>query len=565
MRLKPAIAIALTLAPAFGWAQLAQQLQPAAVQTTDPVAEMLDTQASDVEVVLADPPADIMASGEMAAVAAISVSDIRIRGNRALSNEELDAITAAYKGRSITVEELHGLRQRLSRVYFDRGYVNSGVIIPDQQVSDGIITLQVIEGELGGIAIDGNKALRDSYLQRRVTRGVSDPLNIAELQTSLRLLQEEPLVSSINAQLIPGDKPGSGRLNLTIHEEPPFELTIAADNHRSPSVSEERGTIYLAHRSLLGRGDVLAGRFGLTQGVQDQGLSYSLPVSAYDTRIEGYYSKVDSEILEKPFDTLDINSVVESAGFVISHPFIRRLDRRFKLSLGFENRRSESTLLGFPFSFSAGEVDGKAEASAISLAGEWMQRRDRSVFAARATYNHGVGAFGASQSDTEPDSNFDMFVGQLEYIRNLGWRESRFIAKSTFQLSRDPLLAMYKLGLGGRYTVRGYREALFVRDNGVTASLEYQFPLFVDESGRDKYNFKLATFADWGRSWDEDDALPTSVAATIASIGLGLLWKPIEGLNAELYWGKDLDEQNVPNDSLQDRGFHYQLSYQAHF
>ena len=565
MRLKLAVVIALTLAPAFSWAQLAQRLQPAAVQTTDPAADMLEAESAEVEIVLVEPPADIMTSGEMAAVPAIMVSDIRIRGNRALSNEELDAITAEYEGRSITVEELHGLRQRLSRTYFDQGYVNSGVIIPDQQVADGIITLQVIEGELSGIVIDGNKALRNSYLQNRVTRSVSDPLNIGDLQTSLRLLQEEPLVSSVNAQLVPGDTPGSGRLDLTIKEEPPFELIIAADNHRSPSVSEERGTIYLAHRSLLGRGDILAGRFGLTQGVQDHGLSYSLPVSALGTRIEGYYGKADSEILEKPFDRLDINSVVESAGIVISHPFIRRLDRRFKISLGFENRQSESTLLGFPFSFSAGEVDGRAEASALYLAGEWMQRRERSVFAARVTYNHGVGAFGASKSDIAPDSRFDMFVGQLEYIRNMGWRESRVIAKSTFQLTNDPLLAMYKLGVGGRYTVRGYRENLFVRDNGVTASLEYQFPLFVDETGQDKYDLRLATFADWGRSWDEDDALPTSAAETIASVGLGALWNPIEGLYVELYWGKDLDDQILPNDTWQDRGLHYQVSYQAHF
>ena len=117
--------------------------------------------------------------------------------------------------------------------------------------------------------------------------------------------------------------------------------------------------------------------------------------------------------------------MVESAGIIISHPFIRRLDRRFKMSLGFENKRSASTLLGFPFSFSRGEVDGKAEASALYLVGEWMQRGERSVLAARVTYNHGVGAFGASKSDTAPDSRFDMFVGQLEYIRNMGWRESR--------------------------------------------------------------------------------------------------------------------------------------------
>ena len=565
MKPESIIVIALTLAPVLGWAQMTQRPQPAAVQTAHPVTEIPEAEAAEVEVVLADPPADITASGEMAAVAAIMISDIRIRGNTALSDNELGAITADYEGRSVTVEELHALRQKLSRAYFDRGYVNSGVIIPDQQATDGVVTLQAIEGELSNVVIKGNKALRDSYLERRVTRGISEPLNIGELQASLRLLQEESLVSSVNAQLVPDGIRGSGRLNLAINEEPPFELIIAADNHRSPSVSESRGTLYLAHRSLFGRGDVLAGRFGLTEGVEDHGLSLSLPVSAYDTRIEGYYSKADSEILEEPFDTLDINSVVEAAGIVISHPFIHRLDRRFKLSLGFEHKSSESTLLGYPFSFSPGEVDGKADGSALYLGGEWMQRRARRIFAARGTFWHGVGALGASDNETGPDSHFDLFLGQLEYVRNMTWRESRIIVKSTFQLANDPLLAMYKLGVGGRYTVRGYRENLFVRDNGLTASLEYQFPLFVDETGRDKYNLKIATFADWGRSWDEDDALPTSDAENISSVGLGVLWRPIDGLYAELYWGRDLDDKDLPTDTWQDRGFHFQVSYQLHF
>ena len=526
---------------------------------------MLETDQSAIQVVLEEPPAGITGGGGIATVPAIAVSEVRIRGNRVLSSEELEAITADFEGRSITVEELHVLRQRLSRAFFDRGYVNTGVVIPDQRVADGVITLQVVEGELHDIVIDGNEALHDSFLNRRVAHSISEPLNIGNLQAGLRLLQDEPLVASINAQLIPGDTLGAGRLNLTVNEEPPFELIVAVDNHRSPSVSEERGTIYLAHRSLFGHGDTLAGRFGLTQGVQDHGLSYSVPVSSRDTRVQGYYSKADSEILEQPFDTLDIRSVVESGGLVVSHPFIRRFDKRLELSLGFENRRSVSTLLGFPFSFSPGDVDGVAEGSSYYLAGEWMQRWDRSVFALRGTLNHGVDALGASISDTAPDSHFSMFTGQLEYLRNMGWRESLLIAKSTFQISADPLLAMYKLGVGGRYTVRGYRENQFVRDNGVTASLEYQFPLFVDEQGRDRYNLKLATFADWGRSWDEDEGLPTSTAQTIASVGLGLLWRPIESLNAEIYYGNDLDDQGLPNDSWQDRGIHFQVAYQAHF
>jgi len=565
MRLEFVISIAMALTPAFGWAQMAQRLQPTAVQTSDPAVEMLETDVSKVDVVLAAPPTDTIASGELAAVPAISVRDIRISGNRALDIEELDAITAGYQSRRVTVEELQELRQRLSRAYFEKGYVNSGVIIPDQQVSDGVVTLQVIEGELGDVVIAGNKVLRDSYIEGRVTGTISDPLNIFELQANLQLLQEEPLVSSVNAQLVPGDRHGTGRLDLTINEEPPFELIVAADNYRSPSVSEERGTLFLAHRSLSGRGDVLAGRLGLTSGVEDYGLSYSLPVSASDTRIEGYYSKADSEIREEPFKTLDIDSDVESAGIVISHPFVRRLDRRFKVSLGLENKHSESTLLGFPFSFSPGEIDGRAEASSLYLAGDWMQRQGRSVFAARLTYNHGIDAFGATDGDGASGTDFDMLVGQLEYVRDTAWRESRIIAKSTFQLTNDSLLAMHKLGVGGRYTVRGYRENLFVRDNGVTASVEFQFPLFVDETGRDKYNLRLAAFADWGRSWDENDALPTSDAENVSSIGLGTLWMPIEDVFAELYWAKDLDDQDLPTDTWQDRGFHFQVSYQAHF
>ena len=140
MKPESIIVIALTLAPVLGWAQMTQRPQPAAVQTAHPVTEIPEAEAAEVEVVLADPPADITASGEMAAVAAIMISDIRIRGNTALGDNELGAITADYEGRSVTVEELHALRQKLSRAYFDRGYVNSGVIIPDPQATDGVVT-----------------------------------------------------------------------------------------------------------------------------------------------------------------------------------------------------------------------------------------------------------------------------------------------------------------------------------------------------------------------------------------------------------------------------------------
>ena len=133
------------------------------------------------------------------------------------------------------------------------------------------------------------------------------------------------------------------------------------------------------------------------------------------------------------------------------------------------------------------------------------------------------------------------------------------------QFADSSLLAMYRLPVGGRYTVRGYRENQFVRDNGVTASLEYQVPLFVDDAGVSRANLAIAPFVDWGRSWDKEDTQLTSGTESITSAGVGLLWSPPQGLNAEVYWGYDFDDQDLPTETLQDRGFHLQLNYQLNF
>ncbi len=133
------------------------------------------------------------------------------------------------------------------------------------------------------------------------------------------------------------------------------------------------------------------------------------------------------------------------------------------------------------------------------------------------------------------------------------------------QDAHDPLLAMFKMPVGGRYSVRGYRVNQFVRDNGAAATIEYQFPPIVDDAGRARGHFNLALFADYGVSWDEDEALPTASKARIASAGIGVLWDPLPAFHAEVYWGEDFDEQNTATESLQDKGFHYRFSFNRGF
>jgi len=96
-------------------------------------------------------------------------------GNTVIATEELRRVAEPYTNRALAMEQLEELRQALISLYVGRGYINSGVIIPDQMVKDGSITLQVIEGRLTGMEITGLNHFRESYLRGRLEAATERP------------------------------------------------------------------------------------------------------------------------------------------------------------------------------------------------------------------------------------------------------------------------------------------------------------------------------------------------------------------------------------------------------
>jgi hemolysin activation/secretion protein len=77
----------------------------------------------------------------------VFVQRVIVVGNTALPPEALTKVTERYENRYLYQEDLQALRVELTRLYVDGGYVNSGVILPDQTIrEDGRVTYQVIEG-----------------------------------------------------------------------------------------------------------------------------------------------------------------------------------------------------------------------------------------------------------------------------------------------------------------------------------------------------------------------------------------------------------------------------------
>ncbi len=489
----------------------------------------------------------------------IHVKKFKFTGNTVFSADELGKLAAPYENREIVFEELEKLRQELSLQYANKGYLNSGVIIPDQKVVDGTITLTVIEGTLTKIDVEGLKYFRKGYITSRLENAAERPVNIVRLQEALQLLQQDSRIKRINAEFNPGTALGEGTLKIAIEEETPYLVSLAFSNNAPPSTGSYRGEVNLAHQNLLGFGDILAAGFGITEGAKDYNASYLLPLNSRDTTLEFYYRKGDSTVTESLFKGLDIKSESDSYGVRLKQPLYKTTSNELALSLAAETRRSETSLLGRGFSFSAGADEGKSRESVLRFSQEWLNRTPSVVFAAHSTFSLGVDALGATVHDSEADGRFFSWLGQILLIKKLGETNTQLFFRTDVQLANDSLLSLEKFSVGGMNSVRGYRKDLLVRENGLNSSAEIRIPVVISEKGFGV--IQIVPFFDFGWAWNNKTETPEP--KSIYSTGLGIKWELLKKMNLDVFYGYGLKSIKDKGNDLQDQGVHFQLTWRV--
>ncbi len=501
------------------------------------------------------------------------VQRVEIRGNTVLPEARLAAIAASYEHRELSFEQLEALRLELTRAYIDAGYVNSGVVMPDQDVSAGVLRLEVIEGKLQSVAVSGNRNLRRAYIERRLLTDPNKPFNVRDLEASLRLMQQWPLIAQVNAEVVPGNTRGLGVVDLRVRENPSRALTMTYDNHRSPSVGEHEAVVSLVDRSVSGNADYLYGSYGYASGLKDYSLGYGIPLTARDLTVEGYFSRGTSDIVEQPFESLDIVSETRTWGLKVFRPVLRELSHTLTLGLNLEHSSTASTLAGERFSFSVGDQNGKNEVTALRLVSDWTWRGESDAVVVRGTLSNGLNWLGATDNagcpslqlppdvtcpGNLPDSDFLSVLIQAEYAHRFPAGGLQLVLRGTGQTTNEPLLSAEKFAVGGAVTVRGYRENLLVRDEGLVLSLELRAPLFADDIGQSRIGLTLVPFFDYGVAKDQSidwPGLDDPSADHISSVGAGLLWSYWQWAYVELYYGHALNDVG-DGDSLQEDGVH---------
>ncbi len=498
--------------------------------------------------------------GALAGGARVFVRGYATRGNRVLADAELAELLEPYTDRSLGFEDLQAACDRVTRAYVERGYVSSWASLPDQELSGGMVEIQITEGVIDHVAVRTDGRLRRGYLEARLRRVLDGPLQVSRVERELQLLERDPNVHTVKGAVVPGPQRGVSSLELDVAEKRGLSASLELDNGISPSVGSERSRIELAHTDLTGWGDELRAHYGRTHGLVEMGGSYELPIGRRDTTLQLSASGSESEVVEEPFDDFEIESRSASYGVTLRQPVLRSLTSDLDLFLGAEHRRSKSFLLGQAFSFAEGVEQGVSRISVVRAGASYVHATQLQAFAARVTLSRGTGALRATTSheDDTPDSRFVSLLTQLQYARRLPLLDAQIVARADVQLSDDPLLGLEQFSLGGQSSVRGYRENALVRDNGYAASLELRIPILQRWDGR--LAIELVPFYDTGRAWSRGRR--RSDAMTLASAGIGLRIALPMRLALELSWADDLrelpDDARV-DDDLQDHGLHFRV------
>jgi hemolysin activation/secretion protein len=496
----------------------------------------------------------------------INVIGYSIEGSTVFSQEELADITAPFIG-IVSFQKIQEARAAIDKHYEDAGYFTTGAYIPAGQVLsiDGaVVKIKVVEGRLQNIVVTGTQRLDPNYIKSRLGLFTQQPLNRNQLLEGLRILQQDPLLESISAELSAGSQNGTNILEIKVKEKNPFTAEIATNNNRPPSVGSWQRRIQITQANLYGIGDRLTGAFGSTESSFNIDASYTVPLSPYNTALTFNTGGGESTIVEEPYRSLfNLHSSSRYYEVSLRHPLLTKASGNTlqELAIGLTATRADSQISGntpFPISLLSpgSNENGTTSVTAIRFFQEYVQRNSRSVVALRSQFNVGIGALDSTINERGPDSRFFSWQGQGRWVQRLE-ANTDLVFQGRVQLADRPLLGLEQFSLGGQSTVRGYRQDAVTADNGLFASMELQIPI----AGTADDLLQIAPFLDYGYAWNSVASATTLPNETLLSVGLGLQWRT-PSFAARIDYGIPL-VSNISSrrNTLQENGLYFSLRF----
>lgn len=457
-------------------------------------------------------------------------------GSTIFSKEELDAFHKDLIGKIVTIEDIRKVASAIEARYHRAGFFLTRVFLPPQQVKNSEFQIQIIEGFIDSISVEGateGLARRLSTALEPLTR--RRPAELASLEDALLRLNDMPGLS-ISGLLRASRQFGASQLIIQVQPRP-FGSELSFANMGSLAIGPWIAQLGVQAYGIGPSPDELLGQFSWTPGSPEMktfGFRYSVAVGSQGRQ----WSLGLSHALVHPgaqFLPLRLKSESSTISSKFRYPIHRTLAASSYIEWGLNLQQSQST--------SQGEllVRDQLITQFFGLSG-LAQTHALGRFAGSLQVSHGYAA--RSPFPSLLDADKQLLRMNMSATHRIGILPNTFLTSSIqAQHARQALLSGERFALGG-ITLRGYDPSTLVGDRGYRLSSELAYELPSGFLGLTPANSKstLYSFFDYGSVENLSRLNMGKSVQQRASTGFGFRWESQGGARLELNLARRLDQ-----------------------
>ncbi len=397
----------------------------------------------------------------------------------------------AFIGRTLDTATITAVANALSDAYGKGDVALYTIVVPEQDLSRGVLSLRVVEGYIADVVITGDVRGRDLTLIRKYAAKLVDrrPLKRPALERYLSLIRDISGLA-VDVQLLNLAAPGAVRLVLSLKHDD-LQFGLAVNNRGVANLGRTQMQASVTVNSGLRQGDQTRLTVSLPTDVgrfQYYGLAHSTPIGANGLRLGanvGYLRTRPARIPAKGEAT--------SAGVTLSYPLRRSYKDNVLVSLGIDGLDSDNALFG--------QLVASDHTRALRGSVSWSKVEARRAMSLALTTSKGLDILRARSDPMRTELGFLKLNVQAGFNQVVG-KEFALRLSATAQASKDRLPASEQFSLGGDFIGRAFPSGYVIGDRGIGGLAELGWasaslwPGFLKGS-------EIYGFADGGKLWTE--------------------------------------------------------------
>lgn len=480
------------------------------------------------------------------------INEYKVDGVNILSRTDVESAVYPHLGPGKTADDVEAARAALEKIYLDRGYQAVSVVIPAQQVRDGVVRLQVVEGTVGRLRVKNSRYFDLETIKEAVpSLAEGEVPNFNEVTEDIIALNQWP-DRRVTPALRAGAAPGTVDVDLIVEDSFPLHGSLELNNRNSQNTESLRLNASVRYDNLWQLGHSVNLSYQVAPERPEDAEVYS---GSYLGRIPGvdwlsllvYGLKSNSDVASvggmnvtgrgEVIGARAIASLPFSEGFFHSVTFgadYKHFDEGVKL--GGDSLESPVTYYPFTGAYNATWI-GDASTTQANLG---------------VTFNfRGIGTDEGdfSQKRYQATSGFIYLTADTSHTQELPYGMQAFGSVSG-QLTDQPLISSEQLSAGGLDTVRGYMESEALGDSGLIGRLELRSPQIPALAGNEFFSsvvdeWRVRAFVDGATLWIEEPLEEQDSSFNLLSVGVGTEMKLLNHFNGSVDLGLPLTSQSA--------------------